>query len=67
MNDPLEELKRELAAAAGWHLDNMLVGLCVRCGRNALEHSHDDAAKAETKLSGLCGECWDIVMGKDQS
>lgn len=40
-------------------------GLCVECGRPALEHCKTDAGRREFRISGLCEECFDEITKDD--
>lgn len=56
-------LRDDSARAAGFNLDNQAKGLCVKCGRPALEHCQTEDGRREVAISGVCEECFDALFG----
>lgn len=38
-------------------------GLCIDCKEEALPKCYSEAGKKEFKISGLCEQCFDKIMG----
>ena len=55
----LDKLKVAIAKEAGLNMENKAKGLCVDCGKPALENCYSDAGRAEVAITGLCEFCYD--------
>jgi hypothetical protein len=42
---------------------NLTEGNCPKCGKNALQNCYSDAGRRETKISGICEICFDLMFG----
>ena len=38
-------------------------GICIQCQEPAIPKCYSDAGREEYKISGLCEECFDQIMG----
>ena len=63
MNIKRNPLINELAAAAGFDLNNAEKGCCVRCGEPfSNKNTHTAAGWKETTITGLCEDCFDRIF-----
>ena len=53
---------KQLARLAGFNPEFKGEGLCICCGRVALDHSYSPEGRREVEVSGLCEECFDQIM-----
>jgi hypothetical protein len=61
------EAIQEAAEAAGLNLSNKGNGLCVKCGRPALEHCSTPEGLREFSISGMCEECFDAMFEEEET
>lgn len=38
-------------------------GLCIQCRKEAIPKCYSDAGRREYKISGLCEQCFDEIVG----
>jgi hypothetical protein len=62
----LDELKAAIAKEAGLNMENKVKGLCVDCGRPALENCYSEAGRREVAITGLCELCYDKACEEDE-
>ena len=43
------------------------MGLCINCGKPALERCYSDAGRREYCISGLCEVCFDEITCEDSN
>jgi hypothetical protein len=65
---PMKDFKEALEKAAYGDKakENREKGLCIECGKPALENCYSDAGRRETKISGLCELCFDKLTVEDE-
>lgn len=63
----LKNFQSEVAKEAGMNMDNKSKGLCVQCGKPALENCYSEAGRREVSITGLCERCFDKNCGEVES
>ncbi len=59
------DLKKRVGWLAGFKMDNKDKGLCIQCGKIALDQCYSAAGKREFGISGLCEVCFDGITSED--
>lgn len=56
----------EFRNSIGLNVDNMKQRKCVLCGEEFSDkNTHTDAGWKETKISGMCEDCFDDVLSEE--
>ena len=63
LNDLKEKLSEEIFGQS--RREAIAAGVCIQCGRPALDHCYSEAGRREYLISGLCEECFDRITGGD--